>query len=97
MDEPASAPARPARCLTTEEIALVLAAAPGQAPAELARHLAGCALCQERALFGPGSRRKSARQVKMPSWRGALLLLFLVLVALGGFLYTLQVLIGRLR
>jgi hypothetical protein len=96
MDEPASAPVSPQRCLTTEEIALVRAASPGQAPAELAQHLAGCALCQERALFGPG-RRKSGRQVKMPSWRGALLLLFLVLAALGGFLYTLQMLLGRLR
>ena len=40
-------------CLSEDQIASLRDAAPGQAPPELAQHLAGCERCQSRALFGP--------------------------------------------
>lgn len=98
MPETASREARRARCLTAEEIAAVQAAAPGEAPEALARHLATCPLCQERALFGPARRqRRGGRTAAVPSLRRALLLLALVLTALVGLLYTLSSVAGRIR
>ena len=40
------------RCLTEAELAAVLSAPPGAAPEASAVHLAACARCQQRALFG---------------------------------------------
>lgn len=67
-------------CLTAAGIQAFKGAPPGQAPPELARHVAACARCQDRALaadpgtFGPGQRRR-----RPPAWRLGLLFL----VALG--------------
>ena len=99
MSQPASREARPARCLTEQEIAAVQAAAPGEAPVDLAHHLATCALCQQRALFGAERQNRRGARVAptVPSVRRALLMVLLVLAALGGFLYTLQNLAARLR
>jgi hypothetical protein len=99
MGQEPSREAPAARCLTEQEIAAVQAAAPGEAPEALARHLASCALCQERALFGTARRERRGRRAAptLPSVRKALILLLLALAALGGFLYTLQSLAGRMR
>lgn len=48
--EAAPAPLDPGGCLTAEGLRLLEAAEPGQAPPELARHLAACPRCQRRAL-----------------------------------------------
>jgi hypothetical protein len=82
-------------CLSEEQIASLRESAPGQAPAELARHLAGCERCQSRALFGavrkPGAKRDAPAT---PSLGRALLLLALVVLAMGAFLWTLSRLAG---
>lgn len=72
-----------AGCLTPSGLQAIAAAPAGQAPAELATHLAGCARCQERVLAAdrpPGERRTGAKPP--PPWRlalvfGAALLLIL--------------------
>jgi len=54
---PASAPPRPpAGCLTPADLAAFRSTVPGQAPAELATHVAGCARCQRRLLEGDAPR-----------------------------------------
>jgi hypothetical protein len=97
MAEPAPREARSAGCLTAQELALVEAAAPGKAPAALAQHLATCALCQERALFGAARRLAGRDAPKMPSLQRAIVLLVVMLAALGVFLFSLQSVVGRLR
>ena len=64
-------------CLTPASLDLVARAAPGQAPPELAEHLARCGRCQDRMLSllrpaGPSSKRRGPP----PLWR-------LVAVAVG--------------
>lgn len=99
MGEPIPLQSSPARCLTDQELAALLTASPGGSPEALARHLAGCAFCQERALFGAERRRGRSARVPpvVPSLQRALLLLVLVLGALVGFLYTLQKLVVRVH
>ncbi len=85
-------------CLTDAQLAELRAAAPGQAPEALARHLATCERCQARALFGaeraPG-RKKPVPE--FPSLRKAVLLGALVLVAMAAFFWSLAKLTGRLQ
>jgi len=90
-------PARPG-CLTDAQIDEVRTAPAGKVPEDLAAHLAGCERCQERALFGAerASRKLARGAPQFPSLRRALLLLALVLVAVGAFLYTLMKLAGRI-
>ena len=83
------------RCLTEAELAAVLSAPPGAAPEASAVHLAACARCQQRALFGaerrPGAPRKEASP---PSLKRTLLLAFLALSAVVFFFWTLGQLTG---
>ncbi len=73
-------------CLTDEGLDSVARAPVGQAPAELAAHLASCARCQERMLFRGTPR--GPRKTAPPRWRvwvvvgAAILLLLSVLVTL---------------
>jgi hypothetical protein len=62
-------------CLTPDGIAAVQKAPVGQAPAELATHLASCARCQERLLAG-GAAALALRKKKVPPppWRLAVVL-----------------------
>lgn len=83
------------RCLTDAQIAAVMSAPPGQAPEALARHLASCPRCQQRALFGSEPRPAGARRAaKMPSLRRTLLLALLAIVAIGFFFWSLGQLAG---
>jgi hypothetical protein len=93
----ASPPPSRNRCLTEAEIAAVQAAPPGAAPEELARHLAGCERCQERALFGAGPRRRLTGRARpdMPTPTRALFLVALMVAAMAAFFYTLHLLAGR--
>jgi hypothetical protein len=81
-----------AGCPTDAELLALQAAEPGRAPEDLARHLAGCARCQQRALFGGEPRRRAAGRAapELPSAKRALVLLLGVLVALAMLLYSLQ-------
>ena len=83
-------------CLTDAQLARVRDGAPGGAPAELAQHLADCARCQERALFGSDRTERPKREApRMPSLRRALLLLALVVLAMAAFFWSLGQLTGR--
>jgi hypothetical protein len=82
--------------LTDSELARVRDGAPGEAPPELAQHLASCEHCQARALFGaerPTGRRREPP--KMPSLKRSLLLLALVVFAMAAFFWSLARLTGR--
>lgn len=85
-----------AGCLTEADLVRLKSAPPGRAPEHLARHLADCERCQQRALFGsqrpPPSGRRPAPE--WPSPQRALLLLLAVLAALAALLYSLQRLAG---
>lgn len=98
MQEDSGGGARSA-CLTDQDLALLQSAPPGRAPQALARHLAGCERCQQRALFG-AEKRPPARRRRAPEWpsRGrALLLLVAVLATLAMLFYSLQRLAGPAR
>jgi hypothetical protein len=85
-------------CLSDEQLAEVRAADPGKAPAALARHLATCERCQQRALFGaarPPGKKKPVPE--FPSVKRAIFLGALVLVAMVAFFWSLAKLTGRLR
>lgn len=76
-------------CLTEAGLAALQAAPPGQAPAELAGHLAACARCQERLLAGGAAALLARKKTEPPpAWRlvaivvAALLLVVSVLVTL---------------
>jgi hypothetical protein len=88
----------PGGCLTDTQLAELQAAAPGKAPEHLARHLAACARCQARALFGgerPSGPKRPAPE--FPSVRRAIFLAALVLVAIAAFFWSLAKLSGRLQ
>jgi hypothetical protein len=82
----------PHGCLTASGLDALKGASPGQAPTELAAHLAQCARCQRRllSLGGPGALHagKPRQTAPPPVWRtlvvvvAALLLLASVLVTL---------------
>jgi len=77
-------------CLTEAGLAAVRAAAPGQAPAELAGHLASCARCQERLLAGGIAALASRRKKEPPPrWRLAAIVIAALLLVLS-ILFTLQ-------
>lgn len=83
-------------CLTDAQLAQLRDSPPGDAPDELAQHLAGCERCQQRALFGSDRRERSKREApRMPSLRRSLLLLALVVLAMAAFFWTLGQLTGR--
>jgi hypothetical protein len=71
-------------CLTVAGLAAVRAAPPGQAPAELAGHLASCARCQDRLLAG-GAAELAARKKTQPPprWRLAAIVVALLLLVLS--------------
>jgi hypothetical protein len=90
--------ARQGGCLTEAQLAEVRAAEPGKAPEALARHLASCERCQERALFGaarPPGKKKATPE--FPSVRRAIFYAALVLGAILVFVWSLVKLAGRLR
>lgn len=85
------------RCLSDEQIDAVRGALPGEAPEDLARHLAACPRCQERALFGsePRRRRFGRGQPEWPSPGRALILIALLVVAMAAFFVTLRLIAAR--
>jgi hypothetical protein len=87
-----SAPRDPAACLTDAALDALEAASPGQAPEDLARHLAGCARCQDRVLVrargATGERRREAAPRRSP-WLSAAIVLGVMLLALVALLSTL--------
>jgi hypothetical protein len=84
-------PARRDRCLSAAEIVSLASLPPGEIPAELALHLAGCERCQRSALFG-SSPRPSPREP--PSLKRAFLWIGIILAAFGVFLASLLWLAG---
>ncbi len=95
MSEAAS---RASACLTDAQLAELRAAEPGTAPEPLARHLATCERCQERALFGAARPpAKAKKTVELPSVRRAIFYAALVLVAILIFFWSLAKLAGRLQ
>jgi hypothetical protein len=88
----------PGECLTDAQLTELQAAAPGQAPEELARHLASCERCQARALFGAErGPRKTRPMLQPPSLGRALFLAALVLAAMAAFFWSLAKLAGRIQ
>jgi hypothetical protein len=83
------------KCLTDDEIASLQDVPPGEAPGELAQHLAGCERCQARALFGaarhPGVKREPPQ---LPSLSRALGLFAILILAIAAFFWTLRRLAG---
>jgi hypothetical protein len=94
MSDPSSLPGR---CLSDQQIDSLREAPPGHAPEELARHLAACPACQERALFGSGTRRRrSGRgQPEWPTPTRALLLVAVLVAAMAAFFVTLRMIAAR--
>jgi hypothetical protein len=74
-------------CLTPQGFAQISAAPPGQVPAELAAHLAGCMRCQRRLLAtAMPSSGSSSRRERPPLWRTGLVVvvcLLLVMMAMA--------------
>ena len=83
-------------CLTNEEVARLQEGAPGDVPEEVARHLAACDSCQERALFGSGPRRRhrGGAGPEMPTPIRAFVLLGIMLLVILAFFITLGRLVG---
>jgi hypothetical protein len=79
--------------LTGAGLAALSSATPGQAPADLANHLASCAQCQERVLaqgLTAGVRRE--RRAPPPAWR-----VWAVLAAILATLITMVTILQRVR
>jgi hypothetical protein len=81
-------------CLTDEGFAALARSRPGEAPAELAAHLAGCARCQDRVLKSaagadaarrPRGGERSARH----RWGQLARVIGVLLIAIVGLLATL--------
>jgi hypothetical protein len=86
------------RCLSDAEIAEVMSAPPGAAPEASARHLADCARCQQRALFGTSRPPKAGRgETKAPSLKRTLLLALVAVSAIVFFFWSLGQLTGAAR
>ena len=92
-----SAPLRGARgCLSEAGLALLKQSPPGQAPAELAQHVASCGRCQDRLLavdLGPEAGR--ARRRPPPLWRVFVLFAVGFGLALVAFWWIRRVLAGE--
>jgi hypothetical protein len=78
-------------CLTDPGVAMLASAPVGEAPPELAAHVASCGRCQERLLAsGEGRAERRERKEPPPAWRvwvvmgGAVLLLLSILVTIRG-------------
>jgi hypothetical protein len=79
-------------CLTDAGLDELERAGPGQAPEELARHLAGCARCQDRVLLrARGPTRTVAREpaARHRLWLRVGVVLAAMLLALFSLLATL--------
>ena len=71
-------------CLSPHGFAEISAAPPGQVPAELAAHLAGCMRCQRRLLATALPSSGSKRRERPPLWRtGAVVVVCLLLVMMA--------------
>jgi hypothetical protein len=71
-------------CLSPQGFAQISAAPPGQVPAELAAHLAGCMRCQRRLLAAALPSSGSTRRERPPLWRtGVAVLVCLLLVVMA--------------
>jgi hypothetical protein len=75
-------------CLSAAGLAALTAAPVGQAPPQLASHLAGCVRCQDRLLFLSAGATTGARQpsARPAPWRNLALVtagFVLILVVLG--------------
>jgi hypothetical protein len=84
-------------CLTAAGLDAIDGAGPGGAPEELARHLAGCARCQDRMLeraSGPRTGRTEAAN-RRRLWTGLAVVLGMMLLALLSLLGTLLWVRGR--
>jgi hypothetical protein len=92
MGGPSTAASTGPDCLSDRDIATLRDAPPGTLPEAVARHLAGCPRCQQRALFGTEARRPGRKREvpELPSLGRALLLVLIVLAAFGGLLYSLH-------
>lgn len=79
-------------CLTDAGLEALEQTPPGQAPEDLARHLADCARCQNRLLVragGPAGRRQAPKP-RRSVWLTTALVLGIMLVALVALLATLS-------
>ena len=81
-------------CLTDEGFAALARSRPGEAPAELATHLAACARCQDRVLKAAAgaeaaSRPRGALRSAGHRWGMLALVIGVLLVAIVGLLATL--------
>jgi hypothetical protein len=92
MGGPNTATSLGAGCLSDRDVATLRDAAPGTLPEAVARHLAGCPRCQQRALFGTEARRPRRKREapELPSLGRALLLVLIVLAAFAGLLFSLH-------
>jgi hypothetical protein len=73
-------------------------AATADVPDGLARHLATCERCQERALFGtvrPARRRRGMPTLPTPTPTRALILLGIMVAVMVAFFFTLHQFIGE--
>jgi hypothetical protein len=71
-------------CLSPQGFAQISVAPPGQVPAELAAHLAGCMRCQRRLLAAALPSSGSTRRERPPLWRtGVAVLVCLLLVVMA--------------
>ena len=83
-------------CLTNVEVTRLQQGTPGDVPEEVARHLAACGICQERALLGsePRRRRRGPTGPAMPTPVRAFVLLGVMLLVIIAFFFTLGRLVG---
>lgn len=80
-------------CLTPAGLQAFRAAPPGRAPLELARHVAGCARCQERVLLADeGARGPGKRRAPPPLWRVFAVFLAGLLAAIGMYVWLRRIL-----
>jgi len=81
-------------CLTARGLAALARAPVGQAPSELATHLAGCARCQER-LLASGRERDPVPKPAPKAYRNVALVIVALLAGLIALGMTLSILNGR--
>jgi len=87
-------------CLTAAGLAALSAAPPGNAPEDLARHVAACRSCQRRWFEASLTAEDRARRSKTPKadakarFRRMVLFALLVLVLALGTLVTLRFVVG---
>jgi hypothetical protein len=95
MSDVAPPPSRPG-CLTELEVAQVRSESAGEVPAGIARHLATCERCQQRALFGAIRPIRKGRDASaLPTPTRALILLGVMVAVLIVFFFTLHQAIAK--